>query len=138
MQEVDVHQQRLARAGRILKTKLVQIGKLIRRDACLISFFSPVFVEFSNIGVERFQQRIAISKKAVEIDFRKKQREPLIVFPDDWPVALLVDSERMADDIVLITQQVCLGDLRCVLKMQVKSLVEMVQVLRRRGSQSTG
>ena len=102
LQQIDVHQQRLAAAGGVLHAELVQVILVVRRH---IGVIVPVAVETLNECIEIGKHPFTIAKKAVQVDFNKDQGKPLVVFPPNRAVAFFVDRLGMANNVLLIGQE---------------------------------
>jgi hypothetical protein len=102
LQQVDVHQQRLATAGGVLHAELVQVILVVRRH---IGVIVPVAVETLNKCIEIGKHPFTIAKKAVKVDFNKDQGQPLVVFPPNRAMAFFVDRLGMANNVLLIGQE---------------------------------
>ena len=102
LQQVDVHQQRLAAAGGVLHAELVQVILVVRRH---IGVIVPVAVETLNECIEIGEHPFTIAKKAVQVDLNKDQGQPLVVFPPNRAVAFFVDRLGMANNVLLIGQE---------------------------------
>ena len=135
LQDVDVHQQRLAAAGGHPEGELVELrpglGRFVERG-------DPVglglaFVAGGHLLVQIPEQRLGITEVAVEIDLAEEQRQVLEVLPDDRLVAAgdppLVQPLRVLDDVLVVFEQQLSGQLRQVEQLCRERVVEVVDVV---------
>ena len=111
LQNIDMHEQRLAAAGGTPVCKLVDLRpgfSLCIKRSDLVGF-GFLHIVSCNLYVQLPEERIRITEIAVKIDLGKKQGEILKVFPDnrllpacDTP---FIEPHGVADNILIIFQQ---------------------------------
>ena len=111
LQDVRVHQQRLAAAGGHPEGELVELrpglgGFVERRDPVTLGL---ALVAGGHLLVQIPEQRLGIAEVAVEVDLAEEQGQILEVLPDDRLIAAgyppVVQPLRVLDDVLIIFQQ---------------------------------
>ena len=135
LEDVGVHQQRLAAAGGAPVGELVELrpglGGLVEgRDLVGLGL---VRVVGGHLRVQRREQRLGIAEVAVEVDLGEEQRQVLEVLPDDRLLAArdapLVQPLRVPDDVLVVFEQQLGGQLRQVEELRRERVVEVVDVV---------
>ena len=89
LQNVRVHQERLAAAGSHPEGDLVELrpslGAFVQRLDTVGLVLA--FVECGYLLVQGSKKSRWVAKIAVQVDLGKEQRQVLKVFPDDWGIA---------------------------------------------------
>ena len=135
LEDVGVHQQRLAAAGRHPEGELVELrpglGRLVeRRDLVGLGL---VGVVDGDLRVQRREQRLGVAEVAVEVDLGEEQRQVLEVLPDDRLLAArdapLVQPLRVLDDVLVVLEQQLGRQLRQVEELGRERVVEVMDVV---------
>ena len=125
LEDVDVHQQRLAAAGGIPEGQLSQVIRLVVRNLFLCRFS---LIELGDVLVQVGQQLVGVTEEAVEVDFGEEQREVLEILPLQRLGSLLTERQRVLDDVLVVAEQRVAGEL-LVLPEQLHLVQELVDVV---------
>ena len=135
LEDVGVHQQRLAAAGGAPVGQLVELrpglGGLV--EGRNLVGLGLVRVVGGHLRVQRREQRLGIAEVAVEVDLGEEQGQVLEVLPDDRLLAArdapFVQPLRVLDDVLVVLQQQLGGQLRQVEELRRERVVEVVDVV---------
>ena len=114
LEDVGVHEQRLAAAGGHPERQLVELRRSVAFGGSLVERGDAVglrlaFVECGDACVQRREQRTRVAEPAVEVDLGEEQGEVLEVLPDDRGLAagdaLLVEAGGDGDDRLIVLKK---------------------------------
>ena len=135
LQNIDVHQERLATAGS------APAGQLVELRPCLKSCVkrgNPVSIRLvavvkEHLRIQRHEQRFGVMKITVKIDFSEEQGEILKILPDNRLLATrdtpLVQPLRMANNILVVLQQQFSRKLIYIKMLRGQRMVKMVDIM---------
>ena len=130
LQDVDVHDQRLAAAGGDPDRQLVQVGFVEGLDFFPLGELE-VFIEFGAEGVEVGAERGSVGKVAVQVVFGEQQDQVLEIKRVEGvaaAVAAFGDAPPMADNVVVIAPERVIAH-RPLLERLVEQFVEKQGVI---------
>ncbi|MNF91170.1 hypothetical protein D3C84_737630 [compost metagenome] len=138
LQQIHMHEQRLAAARGVLQADLVEVFNSVSADARFAPLALVVLVEALDKFIERCAQTLAVVEVAVEVDFDKQQGEPLEVLPGDFSLVLTpgIDGPRMCHQVGVETLQ--LNWSQCCIGRQVREQLRQKAVLAVRANARLG